>query len=63
MGRLGNVEEVAHAVTFLASDFASFITGTDLAIDGGSLAQNGGNVTFKYFMERVTAASPPAEKK
>jgi NAD(P)-dependent dehydrogenase (short-subunit alcohol dehydrogenase family) len=35
MGRLGNPEEVAYAVLFLASDEASFITGVALPIDGG----------------------------
>jgi NAD(P)-dependent dehydrogenase (short-subunit alcohol dehydrogenase family) len=35
MGRLGNAQEVAYAVLFLASDEASFITGVALPIDGG----------------------------
>jgi NAD(P)-dependent dehydrogenase (short-subunit alcohol dehydrogenase family) len=35
MGRRGKPEEVAAAVTFLASDESSFITGVDLAVDGG----------------------------
>ena len=35
MGRSGKPEEVAAAVTFLASDESSFITGIDLAVDGG----------------------------
>ena len=39
LGRLGKPEEVAHAVLFLASEEASFITGTELIIDGGMLAQ------------------------
>lgn len=34
-GRIGDPEEVGEAVAFLASDRASYITGTDLAVDGG----------------------------
>jgi len=39
MGRLGEPEEVAKAIAFLASDDASFITGAILAVDGGYLAR------------------------
>jgi NAD(P)-dependent dehydrogenase (short-subunit alcohol dehydrogenase family) len=35
LGRVGEPEEVAEAVLFLCSDHASFVTGTDLAVDGG----------------------------
>jgi len=38
IGRFGNVDEVAGAAVFLASDAASFITGQTLVIDGGFLA-------------------------
>ena len=34
-GRMIHVEEIAEAVLYLASDAAQFITGTDIAIDGG----------------------------
>ena len=42
MGRIGRPEEVAQAIAFLASDWASFITGTTLAVDGGMLVPAGG---------------------
>ena len=35
LGRLGRPEDIAHAVAFLASDKASFITGQVLGADGG----------------------------
>lgn len=35
LGRVGNPEEVAASVLFLCSDEASFITGTDIRVDGG----------------------------
>ena len=38
LGRPGTPEEVASAVVFLASEAASFITGTNLRVDGGSVA-------------------------
>ncbi len=39
IGRAGRVEEVANASLFLASDEASYITGTEIVVDGGYLAQ------------------------
>jgi NAD(P)-dependent dehydrogenase (short-subunit alcohol dehydrogenase family) len=38
LGRLGEPEDIANAVVFLASDRASFITGQALAVDGGFAA-------------------------
>jgi meso-butanediol dehydrogenase/(S,S)-butanediol dehydrogenase/diacetyl reductase len=33
--RLGESDDIARAAVFLASDAASFVTGTDLLVDGG----------------------------
>jgi glucose 1-dehydrogenase len=53
LGRFGDVDEVAKAALFLASDDASYVTGHTLAVDGGYLA--GG------LWSRASAApAPPA---
>ena len=41
MRRVGEAQEVTNAVMFLASDLASYITGHDLLVDGGTNASNG----------------------
>lgn len=38
LGRLGQPEEVANVIAFLASDEASFVTGATWTVDGGYIA-------------------------
>ena len=39
MGRIGRPEEIAYGVLYLASDESSFVTGSEVVIDGGRTAQ------------------------
>jgi NAD(P)-dependent dehydrogenase (short-subunit alcohol dehydrogenase family) len=41
LGRVGTPEEIAYVALYLASDAASFVTGTALVVDGGGLAGTG----------------------
>jgi NAD(P)-dependent dehydrogenase (short-subunit alcohol dehydrogenase family) len=38
-GRVGTPEDVAYGVLYLASDESSFMTGSELVIDGGTTAE------------------------
>jgi len=38
LGRIGRAEEVAAVITFLCSEQASYLTGTDVLVDGGAVA-------------------------
>ncbi|MEI2806154.1 3-oxoacyl-ACP reductase FabG [Albidovulum sp.] len=37
LGRLGTVEDIANSVMFLASDYASYVTGQTIVVDGGQI--------------------------
>ncbi len=39
LGRLGNANDIANGILYLASDESSFVTGSELVIDGGVTAQ------------------------
>ena len=41
LGRLGTPQDVANAFLFLASEEASYITGTTIIVDGGQLLPEG----------------------
>jgi 3-oxoacyl-[acyl-carrier protein] reductase len=47
LGRLGDVRDVANAFLFLASDEASYITGTTIVVDGGQLLPEGNDFRIK----------------
>ncbi len=47
LGRLGSVRDVANAFLFLASDDASYITGTTIVVDGGQLLPEGNDFRLK----------------
>ena len=39
VGRIGKPEDIAYGVLYLGSDESSWVTGSELVIDGGVLAQ------------------------
>jgi 3alpha(or 20beta)-hydroxysteroid dehydrogenase len=54
--RIGKPIEVAYGVLFLASDEASFVTGTELVIDGGFIARNNASGLANRFCQQLANA-------
>jgi NAD(P)-dependent dehydrogenase (short-subunit alcohol dehydrogenase family) len=46
LGRFGEVDEIANAAAYLVSDYANYVTGTCLTVDGGNMLNKG---YLKYF--------------
>ena len=46
LGRLGEAEDVARAVLYLASDAARNVTGTEIVVDGGTIGAPSGAAVF-----------------
>jgi NAD(P)-dependent dehydrogenase (short-subunit alcohol dehydrogenase family) len=56
LGRIGEPDDIGPAVAFIASDAASWITGTTLVIDGGQMLGNPSSGVIKAMQHRESAA-------
>jgi len=57
MRRAGTPEEIASVITFLTSDDASYITGQNIAVDGGLIATTGAPDNIEYYSKLMGGAS------
>ncbi len=61
LGRLANPDEIADAVLYLLSDRASFVTGADLAVDGGYSAMS--PEALGQAFEKIPVINAPAHRR
>lgn len=59
LGRIGEPEDIARAVVWLASDAAEWITGADLLVDGGTRVRAAHTETAYAVHERLRSQAPP----
>ena len=58
LGRIGEPEDVARAVVWLASDAAEWVTGADLLVDGGTRVRSAGTSTAYAVHEHLRTHRP-----